>query len=237
MGFFDFIRGRQQSSSSQDMSIVGGVIMSGGKVVGGPKAMAEDAGVVEKRSFLVENFEQLEASGSLTVEWVRSEGLFCEAEADTNVLGLIKAEMRGDKLAIFIEGSFCTQAGIVVRVGSPSLRSASLAGSGRLSAEGLAGESFSASLVGSGTMELRGEARESRLTLAGSGTIEAADLSALNLEATCQGSGRIKATASRRADAILQGSGDIKVCGGPEVQNQTIQGSGSIKFVRKGPKP
>lgn len=211
--------------------------MSAGKILCGPKAIVEDAGIVEKRSFVVGDFKQLEASGSLTVEWVQSEAPFCEAEADKNMLGMIKVEINGDKLSVAIEGLYSTKAGVVVKVGSSSLRSASLAGSGRLSAEGLAVEDFSAELFGSGTMELWGAAETSRLALSGSGTIDAADLSSLNLEASCQGSGRIKATASRRANAILQGSGDIKVCGCPEVQNQTVQGSGSVKFVRKGPKP
>lgn len=235
VGIFDFFSTR----GSSNVTISGsnsGVVIVNGKVVSGGGGVS-DAGVVETRSIAVESFEELEGRGSMRIEWEPSAEPFCRVTADRNILALIEGRVQGGRLVISASGSFSTNAEIVVRTGSPKLSAALVAGSGDILANGVEGKAFSGSVSGSGDLEISGVVESAALVIKGSGNIDARDMEAEDLSATVRGSGDIKANASRRADAMIQGSGDIKIKGDAPIQNQSVTGSGSVRFARKGPKP
>src|SRR5688500_1379163 len=95
---------------------------------------------------------------------------------DDNLQENVTTEVRDGVLVIDIEGSIATTKGIRVDVTVPSLASASLTGSGDISAEGIKAEAFTAKLTGSGNIELRGACTAASLTLTGSGDIRAESL-------------------------------------------------------------
>lgn len=83
---------------------------------------------------------------------------------------------------------------------------------------------------GSGDISVCGHVEHFSAEVQGSGDIDAADLIAQTAELSVAGSGDIAAHVTTAVTARVAGSGDIVVRGGPASRNQSVSGSGDIKF-------
>ena len=83
-------------------------------------------------------------------------------------------------------------------------------------------------LQGSGDIDLAGTTSKLSVELEGSGDINAFKLESLNCEAVLDGSGDIRVYASENLDAQLDGSGSIRYKGEPKV-NAEIDGAGTVE--------
>jgi len=103
----------------------------------------------------------------------------------------------------------------------------SVAGSGDLKVGSIAGGKVKLSIAGSGDAEATGKADSVDLSIAGSGDIRTGALASRTADISIAGSGNVAAHASETADVSIMGSGDVEVTGGAKCKVSKA-GSGNV---------
>jgi hypothetical protein len=102
-----------------------------------------------------------------------------------------------------------------------------IAGSGTARLNGIAADKFEVTIAGSGTLEAAGHAKSLKLTVAGSGAAKMGGLKVDDADVTIAGSGDASFASDGTVKATVMGSGDVTVAGSA---NCTIQSMGSGKL-------
>lgn len=203
------------------------------------------------RRYAVGAFERIAVSGSPDVSVATGPAPSVVATGDPAMLDRLEVRVVGTELRIGVRsGSWTSWSSgdkLRVRVTTPRLAGASLAGSGDVDVDRVRATAFTARLTGSGDLRLRDvDVGDLRLELVGSGDVDAAgacgrgsfsivgsgDLKAGGvrcdtLTASLGGSGNLSAYARRAADVGLSGSGDVRIDGRPQCRIRRA-GSGTV---------
>lgn len=212
-----------------------------------------EAGPAVQRSFEVGSFDRIEVAGPYEVE-VRTGGQpsvrATGAERDVERMAV---EVRDGKLVIHprkrtMSFGWSRREKVVVTVTVPALRGAEIAGSGGISVDRVAVDSFEGGVAGSGGLRLgqvdakqlklaiagsggiqaaKGRAGNAEYEIAGSGGIEAGGVVAETASIDIAGSGNVRANATRSATVDIAGSGDVNVTGGAKC-TVSKAGSGNV---------
>lgn len=193
------------------------------------------SGANETRSVAVGAFDKVELKGPdrVIVRVGGSPGV--RVTGDRAVLDTLTVKVAGGKLVIERKGSGWNVSGArdlaTVNVTVPSLKAASVGGSGEMSIDRVEGADFAAAVGGSGDLTI-GQARAKKLGAAvgGSGNLSFARLEAESVEMAIGGSGEIGAAGrTGTVEASIAGSGDVRakdlVARRAEV---SIAGSGNV---------
>ncbi len=152
-----------------------------------------------------------------------------ELSGDDNLLEHVRTRVVDDELVIDTDGERLRfRENLRVEIACPALEAATLAGSGTLRVEGLAGEHFEGSLSGSGELDLRGKVAHLALSLTGSGELKCRDLAAVEAQVSVSGSGDVHVNAQTRLSVSISGSGDVRYSGGVTQVTRSVAGSGTI---------
>jgi hypothetical protein len=136
---------------------------------------------------------------------------------------------------------------VTIYVTAPSLAAATVAGSGDMKIDKVAGNDFAATIGGSGDMEIGsvqaaqahftvagsgdmkagGKVQQASISVAGSGDFVAGGLEIGDATVSVIGSGDITARATRSADVSVMGSGDVTLSGGAKCTTHKM-GSGDV---------
>ena len=221
----------------------------------GCQVHAENGGATVSRNYQVGNFQQVEVAGPYDVEVRTGSNPSVSARGSEKLLERTIVEVRGDKLVIrpennrnFFHWNWGShgKASFVVTV--PQLTAATIAGSGDVRVDKVAGPSFNGSVAGSGGITIdsldvqqlklevagsgdvkgSGKAQTADYGIAGSGDVDAAGIQTQQLKVSIAGSGDVKAHSSGTADVSIMGSGDVDVAGGAKC-NVSKAGSGSVR--------
>lgn len=216
----------------------------------------EGVGPTVSRNYQVGNFQQIEVAGPYDVEVRTGSGPSVSARGGEKLLERTIVEVEGDKLVIrpernhsFFNFGWRTRGKASFVVTVPQLSGATIAGSGDIRVDKVAGQNFEGSVAGSGginvtTMQVQqlklsiagsggvkagaGTAQSAKYDIAGSGDIDAGAVQAQSLFVSIAGSGGIKAHSSGTADVDIMGSGDVEIAGGAKC-NVNKAGSGSVR--------
>ncbi len=158
-----------------------------------------------------------------------------QVETDSNLLPMVRTEMRGTTLKVWVEGSYSSKHGVRVTYTTPQLSQISSTGSGRLVVSNLNGGALTFSKEGSGESQLSGNVGTLNLQLNGSGVVNADALqSSGNANLNLTGSGRVSVGALG-ADAVnvnVRGSGELMAGGTANHLNANLVGSGGANLAR-----
>ena len=103
-----------------------------------------------------------------------------------------------------------------------------VAGSGDLKVGAVSGGKVKLAIAGSGDVEVAGKADSVDLSIAGSGDMRTGGLASRTAEISIAGSGNVEANASETADVSIMGSGDVRIQGGAKC---TVSKAGSGNVV------
>lgn len=189
-----------------------------------------------ERHFDLGRFDAVELASFDRIRIVTGDGFAVTAGGDPRAVATLALSVRGNTLRVDRTPGSHTDRGAVVTVTMPSLRAATLSGSGSIEASGISGRSFTGRITGSGGMTLgRLAVNDARLDLDGSGSI-VADGSAQAIDIDLGGSGRIdtRRVAVRGVTIALGGSGSVMAAStGTAIIRAS--GSGSVR-VAGGPR-
>ena len=113
---------------------------------------------------------------------------------------------------------------------APTL-SATLSGSGKITATAQIAGLTDALMSGSGNIVLSGSTQNLNAKVTGSGNIKAISYPCQNADIMLSGSGNIEVAPSDTLKGTLSGSGDVRYVGEP-IKNVTITGSGNLVKVQ-----
>ncbi|MDV3258513.1 MAG: DUF2807 domain-containing protein [Sphingomonas sp.] len=216
-------------------------------------ADAEDreAGPEVTRNYKVGAFDKIEIAGPYDVKVVSGGDGAIIARGGENLLAETDVVVEGDTLKIMPKkrkGVRWNWRGgkAEFTVNAAALHGASIAGSGNLTVDRLAGDfdgnvagsgdmrlgelaggKVDLSIAGSGKIEAAGKADSVDLNIAGSGDIDAGRLTSRAADLSIAGSGNIRANASESADVSIMGSGNVEVLGGAKC-SVSKAGSGNV---------
>ncbi|WP_262693094.1 head GIN domain-containing protein [Kordiimonas aquimaris] len=201
----------------------------------------------------IEAFNQIKNKGSFEVNVTVGGEQSVKITADSDIMGDIETEVRGDTLHIELDNERKWRRNhridvLRVDITVPSLEAAMVYGSGDFTITGLSGGNFKTSVHGAGDVELiDATVDDLSIDIKGSGDVEASgtcnsldvevkgsgDVSARKMECATgdvgiMGSGDVAVHLKEKADVGIMGSGDVDVWGKPESVKSRSMGSGDV---------
>jgi len=175
----------------------------------------------------------LEVNGSVLVDVRIGPATSLTVEGDSNLLPLVRTDVRGDTLVVEITRSYRSNNPLRVTYTAPRLAELRHSGSGRLSVQGLHGGALKLVQQGSGSTLLTGQVADLDVAGRGSGSVDAATLQSASVNVSQDGSGRVNAGQVRgdRVVATLNGSGQLRVAGSVRTLTARSTGSGHLDLV------
>lgn len=214
-----------------------------------------DDGPTQSREYRLAGFDEITVAGPYEVTVVAGGTAGAKARGSKAALDQLTIEVVDGDLRIMpkrksgLRWSWGKKSPVKIEIsGGAALREATIAGSGGIRVDRIAGPSFKGTIAGSGDLNLAAiDANSAELTIAGSGDIRAVgragklsldiagsggiDAPALRSDVadiTIAGSGSIRAFASRTADVTIIGSGDVVLTGGAKCTVEK-HGSGDVR--------
>ena len=215
------------------------------------QSRGETAGPATTRNFSVPGFERLEVGGAYEVTVTTGSAPSVRASGGEQAIERMVVEVKNGTLKIYTKKRSGMNFGwsdgpaVQLAVTVPRLSSAEIAGSGSISVDKVAGDSFNAGVAGSGELRLgrvdvkrlkagiagsgdinagRGRASAVEYEIAGSGGIDGGGLVADTASVSIAGSGEVAANATGTAQIDIAGSGDVRMSGGAKC---TVSKAGS----------
>ena len=215
-------------------------------------AEERDPGPQVSRNYQVGAFDKIAVAGPYEVNVVTGGQPGVSAKGGENLLAETDVIVEGDTLKIMpkkhkgIRWNW-NRGKAVFTVNAAALRGASIAGSGGITVDKVAGDfdgdvagsgdlrlasvaggKIKLAIAGSGDVSAAGKADSVNLSIAGSGDINAGGLAAQTAEVSIAGSGNIAANAIGTADVSIMGSGDVDISGGAKC-TVSKHGSGDVR--------
>ena len=220
---------------------------------GSGDAKTTASGVNGNKTFAIDGFNAVEATGPDDVDVRVGSGFSVRAEGDTGIMAGLEIVKNGDTLEVRRKSSSGFNWGggerghVKVYIIMPRITAASTTGSGDMAIDHVEGDGFKVSatgsgdlsiasmavqkvdfsLTGSGNLTTAGTAKTGSFSIAGSGDIDAAKLSLSQADVSVMGSGGVTAAVAGPAKVNVMGSGDVTLTGGAKCTT-TKMGSGSI---------
>ncbi|WP_010161419.1 head GIN domain-containing protein [Sphingomonas sp. PAMC 26617] len=195
------------------------------------------------RSYVVTDYDRIRIDGPFDVALTTRTAPSARADGPAEASDTIDIRVEGRTLVVRAGSRGWaevprrgTAKSLVIRLGVPMLRGATVVGGGRLAvtgpfraqridlqvtgsgsieAPGLDGDELNATMLGSGAMTLGGRGGRVRLLTSGTGGIDATALRSDALTVRLDGSGTVTATARYTADATSTGLGAVTIYGKP----------------------
>lgn len=186
------------------------------------------SGVTASETRTVPTFTAVELAGTNEMTVQVGQPQHVVVQADNNLLDQVGTEVHAGVLVVSDRGSFTSRSPMSVVVTVPSLRSATLSGTGQLMLTGVAANTFTARLPGTGTLVASGRATRIDASVSGDGAIRLESLLATDATVTVGGTGSVMIHVTGSLNATVSGTGSIIYTGHPESVTKTITGTGSV---------
>ncbi len=216
-------------------------------------AEARNAGPTTDRNYQVGAFDRIVVAGpyDVTVATGRQPGV--RAHGGQAILDETEIKVENGALIIGprnkhgMRWNWGDDGKVTVAVSAAALHGATLAGSGNVRIDHVAGGDFKGEVAGSGDLAIdrieagtvalaiagsgninaTGKANKLDASIAGSGDIDLSKLETVEASVSIVGSGNVRARATARADVTTMGSGDVEVTGGAKC-SVSKHGSGDV---------
>jgi hypothetical protein len=223
-------------------------------MAGAEEGEDRSAAPTARQSYNVGSFDAVSLGGPYDVVVQVGPAASVRAEGDAEEIAQMVVEVKNGSLEIrspkrsgnFTIG-FSRDRNVTVYVTAPSLRAASIGGSGDMRIDKVEGSEFAASIGGSGDMTIAamrvgqasfsvagsggiraaGTAERSSVSIAGSGDVITDALKSRSASVSIVGSGDVKANAAETADVSIMGSGNVTIAGGARCSVNKV-GSGDV---------
>lgn len=168
-------------------------------------------------------------------------------EAESNIIDLIRIDVRGESLRIESDRCYSSHIQPVIYIPVKNIEVLKVNGSGNITGRGkvkgsdvslqvngsgsidliLETANLSSQINGSGDINLKGAAQKHKISVNGSGNLNTFDFVTGRTSITVNGSGDCRVTATTDLEVKVRGSGNVFYKGTPNI-NTNIAGSGSV---------
>lgn len=196
------------------------------------KEKVEGGGTVITEPRNVENFYNVNVSGSTNVYITYGSSFDVKVKAYENIISSLETKVQNGTLLIGFKKNVRND-NSEVYVTMPALLSVTTNGSGNIDTKGnfLGMDYFSANTSGSGVISIeKGSAKNYKVSIDGSGDVKSFGFLTEQTIITASGSGDAELTVTKSLKATLKGSGNVYYKGNPVIDAST---SGSGKVFKK----
>ncbi|MBX7240106.1 MAG: DUF2807 domain-containing protein [Bacteroidia bacterium] len=184
-------------------------------------------------SFKVLEFYGMDGQVTVDVQKNAQPEILCNV--DENLNDLLRYEVRGKTLAVFINGNrnnvlYIENTRIEVKIVCPELEEIRFEGNADIAVAGIEQQSLKVKKEGNGNMTLSGKVNTLTIHKEGNGKVDAQALPSESAEIMGFGNGNIYVNASVIAKGVLSGNGSVKNTGEGETQGTTF---GNGKFISR----
>lgn len=172
-------------------------------------------------------------------------------EGESNIIEVIRLELKGTTLRISSKPCFSANKPVVITIPMKNVSEIQINGSGDVKSEnklsatdlqvGINGSgdidlevdatNVLSKINGSGNINLRGAAQRHKIEVNGSGDVNAENFPTGNVAITVNGSGDCKVFATTALGIKIRGSGNVYYSGAPDISSE-IRGSGSLEKIK-----
>lgn len=195
-------------------------------------AVVGDGRLVHDRR-MVGAVSAIDVSGPLEVNVQVGAAPSLSVEADGNLQPLIRTEVVGGTLRMWVEGNVRSNNSLRVTYTLPTLTQVHATGSGRLTISDLNGAPLNFSKTGSGSANLSGRVSRLDMQQTGSGQVNASALHTGDANLTLNGSGRmwLGQVQGNALTVNVHGSGSLQASGAVASLNAHVHGSGGANLT------
>ncbi|MES3019170.1 MAG: head GIN domain-containing protein [Bacteroidota bacterium] len=199
----------------------------------------------------VGSFSRIETSGSIKVILKQGPASSLKITADDNIMKELETYVRGNRLIIDLDGSFCDAGPITVYVTSSEYRGVDASGAVEILGDGklnvndfdleLSGSSkvvldinaanVKTSSSGASEISLRGQAGSHELDLSGSSSVDALDFVVGRYRIESSGASNSRINVLNELDIRSSGSSDVEYRGSPSKIKNDESGASSLKKI------
>lgn len=193
----------------------------------------EDLGIHSSRDFTVKPFDEVKVSGPIKLIMRQDSSFKINILADSNAIGLVKAEVSGSKLTVKLDGNYCGKDSVIVNAGIGDLKKLTADGPSKVyTASGIIVNTLDVELTGAVKLNLDVSAMKLTTTTNGAAVINLLGQAGVH---------QVKSTGSIRLNAYafvagiynldLNGVSDLKI---NALNDLKIKTSGAADIRYKG---
>jgi hypothetical protein len=164
------------------------------------------SGVAKSETRDVGHFSEIEVGNAIRLDATTGAANALEVTTDDNLLPHVKTIVTGERLRIYVDGSWSTDLGIRVKATAPVLRALAASGAATTTLSGMAVDRFQLDLSGASSCQLTGDAELLEVTLSGASRATIAG-EAKQLKAECSGASQLDAMELSAEKASVELSG------------------------------
>ena len=194
----------------------------------GSAGSTKGSGVSVSQTRTVPTFTAVDLAGTNEMTVQVGQPQHVVVRADDNLLDKVVTEVRAGVLVVSDRGSFTGRSPMSVVVTVPSLRSATLSGTGQLIVTDVAAGTFTARLPGTGNLVAAGRADRVDASISGDGSMTLESLLTTDATVTVRGTGSVMIHVTGSLHATVSGTGSVAYTGHPKSVSRTITGVGSV---------
>lgn len=204
-----------------------------GDYAGNGSGVVRGVGPVIETSRQTSHFDKVEVDGAISVKinvgGIPDFGVIIRAQE--NIENLIKTEVHGDTLGIYVDESYSSSQEVTVIVGMSSISACHVRGACNVHLHELNEEKISIEVSGSADIVANGVANELNVDVSGSASLDLAKVTSRKLTADVSGSAHVQGHATETARIDVSGSASIVITGQPKRRQVDRSGSADVIFV------
>lgn len=179
----------------------------------------------------VTEFNKIDISGVIDVQFIKGENLSLIVEAQESLLHKIKAKVESGTLVIATENNFISTKKSTIKVTSPfPLVQVKHKGVSDFKASGIDTANFELDFSGTGDVSLEGQAESASFTTKGVGDVKAKKFSVKTMTINSNGVGNISVRVTELISGTIKGVGNTDVYGNPRNAGLKSKGVGDLEF-------
>jgi hypothetical protein len=205
------------------------------------------SGVAKTETREVAPYSEIEVGNAIQLDVTVGGASEVIVTADDNILPVVRTEVSGDRLKIYLDASTSTDIGVRVQATTPKLNVLVGSGASKITATGIAANQFQLEAHGAATAELSGDSEALNATITGasravlSGTckrlkvecagashLNATDLVSGDVAATLSGASSAQVNATDELSATASGASNLRYTGQPAKLNKQVSGASSV---------
>lgn len=186
------------------------------------------SGVAVKESRSLSDFESVDVGGVFQVEITAQKDFGVEVEADDNILGLIKTEVRDGVLYIETEQRVSPSTPMKIRVSCPNVERLEATGASNVTIAGLKNNELSVDSSGASKVKISGETAKLTVEVSGATKIDAEELKAVDAEVEASGASSVTVNVSGDLRSEANGASKILYAGTPVNVEKSTHGASRV---------
>lgn len=186
--------------------------------------------IVQQRS--IDDFQEIEVSGAITVKVYCGEEPSLEISGDDNIVERVISELADGRLELQLQsGSYSMEEPLEITVTCSELNEVDVSGACNVSVEAIESEEFTVDASGASKVTLEGSTTRLIVDISGATKVTATELAADQVHVDASGAAKATVNAAESIHGDLSGAAKLEYTGKPPQEDISSSGAASHKAI------